>query len=308
MLSSSSPPFFCRRRETAVWARTTARQLDASSVQPARLLQPPAVTRLSSSSLDLALTVTEAGCPASVWYLDKDPQMHFWHAFLPALCTPACVWLRLFLKAGHMHACVYWHTLQCLGMPGYASSLLSTSFFLPLRHSDYLVKSLLSHFCLHWAQLELFRLPPWRQNSLWPQHLPMRCKLNFQCGVACKVSPLAWWVGPVVLAHRFHAGAVLKSIVFAWSIFPSDYSFVWLSVSIVPVLLSLWLLLSGTLYLFHWQKHWILARLRAAPVESHQKYFHLIEIPHWCLLLALSFSQFLIHLIYAWIKLCSALF
>lgn len=94
----------------------------------------------------------------------------------------------------------------------------------------------------------------------------------------------------------------------AWSVFPSDCSFVWLSVSIVPVLVSVWMLLSGTLYLFHWQKCWMLARLRATPVESHQKYFHLIEIPHWCLLLTLSFSQFLIHLIYAWIKSCSAVF
>lgn len=43
--------------------------------------------------------------------------------------------------------------------------------------------------------------------------------------MACEVSPLAS-VSPLVLALAFHAGVVLKSIVFAWSIFPSDYSFV----------------------------------------------------------------------------------
>lgn len=277
-------------------------------MQPARLLQPPTATRLSISSLDLALAVTEAGRPASVRYLDKDPQI----ACISSCTVHTSLCLAQAFPESWSYPCLcmlalgHIYRLQCLGMPGYASWLLSASFLSPLRHSDYLVKSLLSHFCSNPEELKLFRLPLWRQTFLWPQHLPVRCMLNFQWGVACEMSPWACWVVPVVLAHRFHDGAVLKSIVIAWSIFSSDYSFVWLSVSIVPVLLSVWLLLSGTLYLFHWRKRWILARLTATLVESHQKYFHLIEIPYWCLLVALSFSQFLIHLIYASIKLCSA--
>lgn len=171
----------------------------------------------------------EAGHTAPVCYFNPpDPQIG---VLLPALCTPACVWLRLFPKAlrklTHMIIIKvprYSGTgsgmgLQCLGMPGYASSLPSISFFSTLRHPSYLVKSLLSHFCSNPVQLELFR-PPWKQISHWPviacscQHM-----LNFQWGVACEQSPLAWSMGPVIPVCTFRAGPVLRSIVFFWSVF-----------------------------------------------------------------------------------------
>lgn len=315
MLSSSSPPFFWRRRETAVWARTTARQLDASSMQPATLLQPPAAARLSWQQ--------PGPGPCRGWGGTPSSSLICWQR--PSNCT------HFFLRCAHQLVVsgsgfswkVFWklvirvppytgiRSYMWTAVPRHARlCLLASEYQLFLTFETLVLLGEVTSQSLFLKSSTAWVIP----TSSLRADLPLATTssyqgmLNFQCGVACEMSPLAWSMGPVVLAHGFHAGAVLKSIVFAWSVFPSDYSYVWLSVSIVPVLVSAWMLLSGTLFLFHWQKCWILARLRATPVESHQKYFHLIEIPHWCLLLALWFSQFLIHLIYAWIKLCSAVF
>lgn len=198
MLSSSSPPFFWRRRETAVWARTTARQLDAGSVQPARLLRPPAAARLSPPDATPAVA-------------DRDPQI---------ACVSSCTvhpGLRLaqaFPKRSsesRSYPCLCIRALdpvcglQCLGHA--CLCLLASE-----HHSYYLVKSLLSHFCSNQAQLELFGPPSWRQTSLWLQRLPARVCLISSGGVACEVPPLAWPVGPGVVARRFRAGAALKSL------------------------------------------------------------------------------------------------
>lgn len=313
MLSSSSSPFFWRRRETAVWARTTARQLDASSVQPARLLQPPAAARLSRQQ--------PRPSPRHGWGRTPSSSLISWQR--PSNC------MQFFLHCAHQLVSgsgfswrVFWKLVISMppytGIRSYMWTAVPRHAWLCLLTSEcHLFLTFEAHILPGEVTSQSFLLKP---STAWViQTSPLKADLslatastyqgtlNFQWGVACEVPPLAWSVGPVVLAQGFHAGAVLKSMR-AWSFFPSDYSFVWLSVSIVPVLVSVWMLLSGTLYLLHWQKCWILARLRATPVESHQKYFHLIEIPHWCLLSALLFSQFWIHLRYAWIKLCSAVF
>lgn len=107
--------------------------------------------------------------------------------------------------------------LQCLGMPGYASLLLSTSFFSPLRHSCYLVKWFLCHFCSNPAQLELFR-PPWRQISCWPRHLPISiCWIPVGSGLRTVTLGLVSRTSNPCL--QVYADAVLRSIVFSWSVF-----------------------------------------------------------------------------------------
>lgn len=312
MLSSSSPPFFWRRRETAVWARTTARQLDASSVQPARLLQPPAATRLSQQQPGPGPHRGWGRMPSSSLISWQRPSncMHFflhcahqlvsgsgfsWKVFWKVIiCVPPYTGIR-----SYMWTAVPRHTWLCLLTSGYQLFLTFEGLILPGEVTS-------QSFLLKPSTAWVIQISPLKADLSLATASSYQGMLNFHWGVACEVPPLAWSVGPIVLAHGLHAGAVPKSLHGPFFLLTTRlYDSVF---SIVPVLVSVWMLLPRTLYLFHWWKCWTLARLRATPVESHQKYFHLIEIPHWCLLLALSFSQFLIHLIYAWIKLCSAVF
>lgn len=178
----------------------------------------------AARSSQALLAAAWEGHPAPVWYLNPpDPQIHLLlpaHQLVSGSGFSQRPWESWLYTCLHILALDQVWGLQCLGMPGYASSLLCASLFSPLRRSCYLVKWLLCHFCSNPAQFELFR-PPWRQIflSALATASSYQRMLNFQWGVAYEQSPLAWSIGPVIPVCRFHAGAVLRSIVFSWSVF-----------------------------------------------------------------------------------------
>lgn len=165
---------------------------------PARCSQPGCCGRPQLSRPDPALAVA-----------DRDPQIAYFSSSIvhTGLCLAQAFPKRSSESWSYMCLCIraldHVCVLQCPGMPGCASSLLSAILILPgeVTSQSFVIK-----------QLELFRPPSWRQTSLWPQRLPARVYLISSGGVACEVPPLAWPVGPGVLAHRFHAGAALKSL------------------------------------------------------------------------------------------------
>lgn len=227
------------RRETAVWARTRARQLDASSCsQPgccSRLQQPGS----PGSNMGLALAIPEVGHPAPVCYLNTpDPQIPM---LLPALCTPACVWLRLFPKALRkpvIHMPQYSGTGSGMwtAVPGHAwLCLLAFEYQLFLSFEAFLLPSKVTS--------QSFLLKPstaWIIQTSLKADIQLACgsiflSVNFQWGVAYEQSPLAWSMGPIIPVCSFHAGAVLRSIVTSWSVF------FLITHLYVPVLVSMWM-------------------------------------------------------------------
>lgn len=164
----------------------------------------------------------EVGHLAPAWYLNP-PDPHVLH---PTLCTPACVWLRLFPKALRklvMRVTPYSGTRSGMGtaVPGHAwLCLLAPVYQLFLTFEVLLLPGKVT-------SLSFFLKP----STAWVIQISLRADiplvkassyqrmLNFQWGVAYGQSPLAWSIGPVIPACRFHAGAVLRSIVFSWSVF-----------------------------------------------------------------------------------------
>lgn len=89
--------FFLKEKGNSCLSKGQRQTAGRLVVQPGRLCSRPQRPGSPGSSLGSALALPGAGHPAPVGYLNPpDPQIH---VLLPALCTPAHVWLRLFPKA-----------------------------------------------------------------------------------------------------------------------------------------------------------------------------------------------------------------
>lgn len=216
--------FFLEEKGNSCLSKDQSQTAGRLVVQPARLLQPPAAARLSRQQRGLGPRLPEARHPAPVGYLNPpDPQIHL---LLPALCTPACVWLRLFPKAlrnmvihmppysgtgSGMGTVVPGHAWLCLLAPVHQLFITFEALLLPGKVTS--LSFLLKPSTVWVIQTSLKADIPLATASSYQR------MLNFWWGVAYEQSPLAWSIGPVIPVCRFHAGAVLRSIVFSWSVF-----------------------------------------------------------------------------------------
>lgn len=224
---------------------------EADSWTPGRAarqaLQPPAAARLSWQQPGLGPRPAWGGTPRSS-RISQPSRPSDSCVTSCTVHTSSCLaqaFPKGLEKAGYTHASIFWHWIRygdcsawaCLVKPPHS---WVAAFSSPLRHSCYLIKWLLSHFCSNPAQAWVI------QTSL---------KADTPLATASSRSVCVEFIGGSGL-WTVTFGLVNETCdpclqVSCWSCiedycvflvyFPSDYSFVWVSPSIVPVLVSVWM-------------------------------------------------------------------